>query len=336
MQFDQLKRREFVTLLGGVATTWPLAAHAQQENRVRRVGVLLSAAATEVEYQGYLAAFVEEMRLLGWREGQNLHIDVRWNAGDAALSRTYAAQLIGLMPDVIVTGSTVNLTAVQQATNTIPIVFVQVADPLTQGFVSNMRQPGGNVTGLSLYEFSLGGKWLNLLKEVAPGLKRVAVMFNPGTAPFFQFFAPVFDAAAPPLSVQVIRVPVLTELNIEPAVTEFAREPSGGLMLLGDSFTRLHHKKIADLANRYRLPSIAPIDFASVGGLLEYGPNFDLARHYGQAATYVDRILKGAKPGDLPVQTPTKYRLVINLKTAKMLNLNVPLPLLGLADEVIE
>ena len=161
-------------------------------------------------------------------------------------------------------------------------------------------------------------------------------MFNPGTLPFFQFFVPVFDTAAPPLSVQVIRVPVLTELNIEPAVTEFAREPNGGLMLLGDSFTRLHQREIANLASRYRLPSIAPIDFASVGGLLEYGPNFDLARHYGQAATYVDRILKGAKPGDLPVQTPTKYKLVINLKTAKMLNLNVPLPLVGLADEVIE
>ena len=183
MQFGQLKRREFIMLVGSAAA-WPLAARAQQENRVRRVGVLMSAAATEVEYQGYLAAFLAEMRRLGWSEGQNLQIDVRWNAGDAALSRTYAAQLIGLMPDVIVTGSTVNLMAVQQATNTIPIVFVQVADPLTQGFVSNMRQPGGNVTGLSLYEFSLGGKWLNLLKEIAPGLKRVAVMFNPGTLPF--------------------------------------------------------------------------------------------------------------------------------------------------------
>ena len=330
-----MKRRGFITLLGSAAA-WPLAARAQQESRVRRVGILLSAAATELGFEGYLAAFVQEMRQLGWNEGQNLQIDVRWNAGDAALSRTYAAQLIGLMPDVIVTGSTVNLMAVQQATNTIPIVFVQVADPLTQGFVSNMRHPGGNVTGLSLYEFSLGGKWLNLLKEIAPGLKRVAVMFNPGTLPFFQFFVPVFDTAAPPLDVQVIRVPVLTELGIEPAFTKFAREPNSGLMLLGDSFTRLHHREIADLANRYRLPSIAPIDFAKVGGLLEYGPNFDLARHYGQAATYVDRILKGARPGDLPVQAPTKYKLTINLKTARMLDVNVPLPLLGLADEVIE
>jgi putative ABC transport system substrate-binding protein len=330
-----IKRRDFISLLGGAAA-WPIAARGQQGERMRRVGILLSGAATEVEYQGYLTAFVQEMRRLGWIEGQNLQIDVRWNAGDAALSRTYTAQLIGLTPDVIVTGSTVNLAAVQQATNTIPIVFVSVADPVTQGFVSNMRRPGGNVTGFSLFEFSLGSKWLNLLKEIAPDLKRVAVMFNPGTAPFFKFFVPVFDAAAPPLSLQVIRVPVLTESDIEPALTEFAREPNGALMLLGDSFPRLHYKEIADLAGRYRLPSIAPVDLTSVGGLMDYGPSFDLARHYAQAATYVDHILKGAKPGDLPVQTPTNYKLTINLKTAKALALTVPSGLLAIADAVIE
>jgi len=248
-----------------------------------------------------LAAFVQEMRRLGWSEGQNLRLDVRWNDGDAAL--TY-------------------------------LVFVSVADPVTQGFVSNMRQPGGNVTGFSLFEFSLGGKWLNLLKEIAP--TRVAVMTNPGTAPYFKFFVPVFDAAAPALNVQVITLPVLTESGIEPALTEFVREPDGGLMVLGSSFTRLHLKQIADLAGRYRLPSIAPGGLASAGGLMDYGPSFDIARHYGQAASYVDRILKGAKPGELPVQTPTKYKFVLNLKTAKALGLNVPLPLRGLADEVIE
>jgi putative tryptophan/tyrosine transport system substrate-binding protein len=332
----QWKRREFITLLGGAATLWPLAVCAQQERRVRRVGILLSAAATEAEYQVFLAAFVQEMRRRGWIEGQNFRMDVRWNAGDAVLSQTYAAQLIGLMPDVIVAGSTANLVAVRQATNTIPIVFVQVADPLTQGFVSNMRHPGGNITGFSLYEFSLGGKWLNLLKEIAPNLRRVAVLFNPGTAPYFKFFQTVLDAAAPPLGVQVIPLPLLTEWQIEPRLTEFAREPSGGLMLLGDSFTRLHHKEIAELAGRYQLPSIAPVDLANAGGLMDYGPNFDLADHYGQAATYVDRILKGAAPGDLPIQTPTKYKLAINLRTAKALGLNVPLPLLGLADNVIE
>jgi len=330
-----LRRREFIAALSGAAA-WPLGARAQQESRVRRVGVLLNAAATEVEYQGYLGAFVAEMRRLGWSVGQNLRLDIRWNGGDAILSQTYAAELTRLMPDVIVTGSTVSLAAVQQATKTIPIVFVSVADPLTQGFASNMRQPGGNVTGFSSTEFSLGGKWLNLLKEIAPVLKRVAFMFNPPTTPYLKFYLPVFDGAAERLGVQVITLPVLTESEIEPALTEFAREPNGGVMLVGDSFTRLHHKKIADLAGRYRLPSIAPSDLAAAGGLMDYGPNFDLARHFGQAATYVDRILRGAKPGDLPVQAPTNYKLVLNLKTAKALGLNVPLPLCGLADEVIE
>jgi len=330
-----MRRREFITLLGAAAAGWPMAARAQQES-VRRVGVLLSAAATEVEYQGYLAAFVQEMRRLGWSEGQNLRLDVRWNAGDAVLSHTYAAELIGLMPDAILSGSTVSLAALQQATKTIPIVFVSVADPLTQGFVSNMRQPGGNLTGFSLVEFSLGGKWLNLLKGVAPGLKRIAVMFNPGTAPFFKFYAPVFDSTAGPLGVQVVTLPILTESDIEPALSEFAREPNGGLVLVGDSFTRLHHKEIADLAGRYRLPSIAPIGLAVAGGLMDYGPSFDLARHYAQAATYVDLILKGAKPGDLPVQTPTNYKLVLNLKTAKTLGLMIPDGLVLAADQVIE
>jgi putative ABC transport system substrate-binding protein len=200
-----IRRREFITLLGGAAA-WPLAARAQQGQRVRRIGVLMGSAATEVEYQGYLAAFIEEMRRLGWREGQNLRLEVRSNAGDAVLSHTYAAELIGLMPDVIVAASSVNLAAIERATKTIPIVFVGVADPVTQGFVSNMRQPGGNVTGFSMHEFSLGGKWLNLLKEIAPGLKRVAVLFNPGAAPYFKFYLPVFDAAAGPLGVQVIAV----------------------------------------------------------------------------------------------------------------------------------
>jgi putative ABC transport system substrate-binding protein len=331
-----MRRRDFIAFLGGAAATWPLAAQAQQSDRVRRVGVLVSAAATEVEYQGYLAAFVQEMRRLGWSEGQNLRLDVRWNAGDATLSHTYAAELIGLMPDVIVSGSTVSLAAVQQATKTIPIVFVSVADPLTQGFVSNMRQPGGNVTGFSLFEFSLGSRWLSLLKDVAPGLKRIAVMFNPGTTPISKFFVPVVDAAAPPLGVQVTYLPVHTESEIEPALTEFARAPSGGLTLLGGSFLRLHHKEIADLAVRYRLPSIGSTGFAIAGGLMDYGPTFDLARHYAQAATYVDRILKGANPGDLPVQTPTNYKLVLNLRTAKALGLTVPDGLVLAADEVIE
>ena len=329
----EIGRREFIAGLGGAAA-WPLAARAQQGNRVRRVGVLMNAAATEVEYQGYLTAFVQEMRRLGWSEGQNLQLDVHWNAGDAVLSHTYAAELIKLMPDVIVAASSVNLAAVEQATKTIPIVFVLIYDPVAQGFLSNIRQPGGNVTGFISNEFSLGSKWLNLLKEIAPGLKRVAVLFNPDMVPYFKFFLPVFDAAVGPLGVQVITLAVLTESDIQPALREFAREPNGGLMLLGDSFTRLHHKEIVDLASRYRLPSIAPADLAVAGGLMDYGPNF--ARHFGQAASYVDRILRGAKPGDLPVQAPTKYEMVINLKTAKALGLDIPPTIYALADEVIE
>jgi putative ABC transport system substrate-binding protein len=330
-----MKRRDLITLLGGAAA-WPMAARAQQQGRVRQVGVLLSASATEVSYRGYLEAFIQKLRQLGWSEGQNLRIDVRWNAGDAALSQTYAAELAGQMPDVIVAGSTVNLAAVQRLTNSIPIVFVQVAGPDTQGFVSSMRRPGGNITGLSLFEFSLGGKWLNLLKEIAPHLTRIGAVFNPGTEPQFKFFVPVFDATAPSLGLRVIDLPVLTQSDIEPALMEFAREPNGGLMLMGDSFTRIHMKEISDSAGRYRLPSIAPDHLAGIGGLMDYGPSFDLTSHYEQVAIYVDSILKGAAPGELPVQTPTRYKLIVNLKTAKALGLNPPLPLLGLADEVIE
>jgi putative ABC transport system substrate-binding protein len=274
---------------------------------------------------------------LGWTEGQNFRIDVRWNAGDAGLSRTYAAELVGLKPDVILAGSTINLTVIQQTTSTVPVAFVQVADPVAQGFVASMRRPGGNVTGFSLFEFSLGGKWVDLLKQLAPRLTRVAFMFNPDTAPYSRFFTPVIEAAATSLGVQLTTAPVRAAADIEAALALFARQPNGGLLLQGDSFTRLHQSLIADLAGRYRLPSIAPgPDFAKQGGLMDYGPFGGVDDQYRQAATYVDRILKGSKPGDLPVQAPTKYQLVINMKTAKALGLDVPLQLEQLADEVIE
>jgi putative tryptophan/tyrosine transport system substrate-binding protein len=331
-----MRRRTFLTLLGGAAAAWPVAARAQ-DGRVRRVGVLMNAAATETEWQSYLAAFIQGLRQSGWTEGQNLRIDVRWNAGDAGLSRIYAAQLIGLIPDVILAVSTINLTVIKQATSTVPVVFVNVNDPVTQGLVASMSHPGGNVTGFSILEFSLGGKWLDLLKEIAPGLARIAVMFNPETAPYSRFFMPVIEAAAIILGVQVIAAPVRATPDIEAALVDFARQPNGGLMMLSDSFMRLHQKLIVDLAGRHRLPSIASgFDFAKDGGLMDYGPNADLARHFRQAATYVDRILKGAKPGDLPVQAPTSYRLVLNLKTAKALGLTVSPLLLTIADEVIE
>jgi putative ABC transport system substrate-binding protein len=331
-----MRRRDFISGLGSAAA-WPMVARAQQDGRVRRIGVLMSAAATETEFQSNLAAFTRGLRQLGWTEGQNLRIDVRWNAGDAELARIYAAQLIGLMPDVILVASTIGLTTIRQATSTVPVVFVQVADPVAQGFVASTRQPGGNVTGFSLFEFSLGGKWADLLKQLAPRLARIAFMFNPDTAPYARFFTPVIEAAATSLGVQLTTAPVRAAADIETALALFAGQPNGGLLLQGDSFTRLHQSLIADLAGRYRLPSIAPgPDFAKQGGLMDYGPFGGVDDQYRHAATYVDRILKGSKPGDLPVQAPTKYRLVINMKTGKALGLEVPLQLEQLADEMIE
>jgi putative tryptophan/tyrosine transport system substrate-binding protein len=332
-------RREFIAGLCGAgassAAAWPLAARAQQPDRMRRIGVLMDG--TETQTQSRLAAFVEGLRQLGWTEGQNLRMDVRWNNGDAGLAPTYAAQLIELMPDLILAGSTVNLTAIRQATSIVPVVFVQVADPVAEGFVASVRRPGGNLTGFSFLEFSLGSKWLDLLKQIVPGLARVVVMYNPDTAPQSKLFLPVIDAAAPPLGVQVIAAPVLTTADIEPALASFAGAPNGGLILLGSSFMELHHTLIADPASRYRLPSIGSgPNFAKDGGLMDYGPNPDLVSQFRQAATYVDRILKGEKPSDLPIQAPVKYTFVINLKTAKALGLTIPETLLATADEVIQ
>jgi putative ABC transport system substrate-binding protein len=294
----------------------------------------MNGAATETELELRLAAFVQGLRQLGWTESQNLRIDVRWNAGDAELARIYAAQLIGLMPDVILADSTASLMVIQQATSTVPVVFFAVSDPVAQGFVASLTQPGGNLTGFSAYEFSVGGKWVDLLKEAAPGLARVAVMFNPEMSPQSQFYMRSIEAAAASVGAQAIAVPVRATADIEQASESFSPQPGGGLILLSDSFLRLRLKLIADLAARHRLPSISTYpDFLKEGGLMYYGVRIG---QYRQAAMYVDRILKGAKPGDLPVQQPDKYTLGINLKTAKALGLTIPLPLLYLADEVIE
>jgi putative ABC transport system substrate-binding protein len=331
-----MRRREFISALGGAAA-WPLAARAQQGERVRRIGVLMNGTATEAVPQSYVAEFAQALRQLGWIEGRNLRVDVRWNAGDAALARIYAAQLVGLTPDVIVTASTTNLTIIQQATNSVPVVFVQVSDPVEQGFVANITKPGGNLTGFSMYDFSVGGKWVDLLKEIAPSLSRVAVMFNPDTSPQSKFFMRSVETAGPSHGIQAIATPVRTTTDIETALQNFSREPNGGLILPTDTFTRLRSKLIAELAERHRLPSISGYDgFAKDGGLMYYGPIINLPDQFRQAASYVDRILKGEKPGDLPVQRAVKYTLVLNLRTAKALGLTVPLPLTGLADEVIE
>ena len=333
---QQMRRRQFITLLSSAAV-WPLAARAQQPGSAKRIGVLMNSVATDAVSQSFLAAFVQALLHLGWSEGQNIRIDVRWSAGDAALARIYAAQLIGLMPDVILASSTTNLAVLQQATSTVPVVFVQVSDPLAQGFVANLTKPGGNLTGFSLYEFSIGGKWLDLLKEVAPALARVAVVFNPDTSPQSKFFMRSIEAAAPSLGVQTVAMPVHTTADIEPALESFARTSNGGLILPTDSFTGLRRQLFVDLAARHRLPSIsAQSQFPRDGGLMYYGASVNVLEQFRQAASYADRILRGAEPGDLPIQRVDKYTLIINLKTAKTLGLTVPLPVSGLADELIE
>jgi putative tryptophan/tyrosine transport system substrate-binding protein len=331
-----VRRRDFIAGLGAAAA-WPLAARAQQPGGVRRVGVLMNSVATDTEFQSYVAVFIQGLRQLGWVEGQNLRVDVRWNAGNVGLSQTYAAQLLGLMPDVILVASTTNLTAIRQDTNTVPVVFVSVSDPVAQGFVASVRQPGGNITGFSRYEFSIGGKWLGLLKAVAPSLVRVAVMFNPDTSPQLKFFMQAIEAAAASLGLKVIAAPVRATGDIEPALESFGRQPNGGLILTSDTFTNMRYSLIANLAGRYSLPSIASgVSFAKNGGLLSYGSDINLADEYRRAATYVDLILKGSKPGDLPVQATDHYTFAINVKTAKALGLTVPQSILLRADEVIE
>jgi putative tryptophan/tyrosine transport system substrate-binding protein len=331
-----MKRREFITLVGGAAA-WPIAARAQQPNGMRRVGVLMNYAATQPLGQSVVAAFVEGLRQLGWIEGQGLRIDIRWNAGDAGLARIYAAQLIGLMPDVILASSTTNLRIVQEATSAVPVVFLQVTDPVAQGFVASLSHPGGNITGFTDSDFSIGGKWLDLLKKVAPATARIAVMFNPETSPQSKLFMQAIEAAAQSLDVQVSAMPVRTPADIEPALANFALAPNGGLILTTDSFTRLRWAEITTLAARFRLPSICQSEiFAESGGLMAYGATVNEVAQFRQAAGYVGRILRGAKPSDLPVQMADKFRFVINLKTAKALGIEVPPGLLASADEVVE
>ena len=331
-----MRRREFITLLGGAAVARPLVARAQQ-GRVRRIGILMNGAATDTTPQSYVKAFLERLQQLGWTEGHNVHIDIRWNAGDAELAKIYAAQLVGLQPDVILAASTVNLTVIQQATNTIPVLFIQVSDPVEQRFVASLTKPGGNLTGFSAYEFATGGKWLDLLKAVAPQLARVGILFNPEAAPQSKYFMRAIENAGSSLSVQAVAIPVRSTGEIEPAVESFAREPNGGLILPTDTFVRLREGLVVDLASRYRLPTISwHADFAKGGGLMSYAVDLNYIEQYQQAAAYVDRILKGAKPNELPVQRIDKYRLVINLKTAKALGLTVPPSLLATADELIE
>ena len=327
-----MRRREFITLLGGAAA-WPLAARAQQAERVRRIGVLMNFSADDAEGQARLAAFLQGLQEAGWAVGRNVRIDLRWGAGDADRFRKQAAELVALAPDVILASGGPAMAALQQATRTVPIVFVNVADPVGTGFVDSLAQPGGNATGFILYEYSLSAKWLELLKEIAPQLKRAAVLRDATAAGIGQFA--VIQAAAPSFGVEVRPVGVRDADEIEGAVTAFARSSNGGLIVTASSLTLVHRKLIIALATRHRLPAVYSARFfIAGGGLISYGP--DRMEQFRLAAGYVDRILKGEKPADLPVQAPTKYELVINLKTAKALGIEMPASVRAHADEVIE
>jgi putative tryptophan/tyrosine transport system substrate-binding protein len=327
-----MKRREFIAGLGSAAA-WPLAAQAQQP---KRVGVLMFGAANEPEQQAYLATFLQGLRKLGWTEGQNVQIEVRWSAGDVSRMEDYATDLVGLLkPDVLLAASTPNLIALQRATRTIPIVFTSVSDPVVHGFVPNLTHPGGNVTGFAHAGFSIAGKWADLLKQIAPRIGRVALVSNPDTSPQSRLYLSAIEAAAPSLGLQAIKAPVQSTTEIEPTMARLAREPKVGLIFPPDSFTRLRAKLFVETVARYRLPAIYSADaYMTEGGLMLYFNN--PSEQFRLAPFYIDRILKGAKPGDLPVQLPTKFQLIINRKTASALGIEVPLGLLLAADEVIE
>jgi putative ABC transport system substrate-binding protein len=327
-------RRDFITLLGGVAAAWPLAARAQQRREhMRRIGVLTAFTADDPEAQDRIAAFLQGLQEFGWIVGRNVRIVTRWGAGDADRFRTYAAELVALAPDVILANGGPALGPLQQATRIIPIVFVNVTDPVGGGFVASLARPGGNATGFAAFEFSLTSKWLELLKEIAPSVTRVAVIRDPGNSSAIGQFAAI-QAIAPSIGVELSPVNARDHVEIERAITAFARGSNGGLILTSPR-AGVIRTLIITLAAQFRLPAVYPFRYhVSGGGLTSYGP--DIVDQYRLAAAYVDRILKGEKPADLPVQAPTKYELVINLKTAKALGLEVPPTLLARADEVIE
>jgi|EndMetStandDraft_8_1072994.scaffolds.fasta_scaffold141533_2 putative tryptophan/tyrosine transport system substrate-binding protein len=329
-----MKRREFIRLLGGAAATWPLAARAQQPERMRRIGVLLSTAADDPESSARTASFLKGLQQLGWIEGRNLRIDIRWAAGDAELYRKYAAELVALAPDVILASSSPTVAALQAATRTVPIVFAHAVDPVGAGFVDSLARPGGNATGFVLFEYGISAKWLELLKEIAPALKRVAVLRDSTTAAGMGQFGAI-QSVAPSFGMEVNPVSLRDPGEIERGITAFAASPNGGLIITAAPLGTLYRELIIALAARHKLPAIySSRFFAADGGLVYYGP--DLTDQYRRAAGYVDRILKGEKPANLAVQAPTKYELAINLKTARALGIRVPPSVLARADEVIE
>jgi len=330
-----MKRRQFIGLVGSFAVTWPFTARSQQLDVVRRIGVLMGFAESDREQQTFVAAFREGLKKLGWAEGHNIRIDYRWGAGDADRIRSLAKELVDLRPELIVGQSTPVVVALVRETQTIPIVFVNVADPLGSGFVASLSRPGGNLTGFMTDNSALGGKWVELLKEIAPRTVRTALLFNPATAVPLKFYMPSIQAAAATSHVEVNVTPVHSKGEIEGVIAAQAREPGNSLIVMPDPFNVANREQIILLAARYRVPAMYyRREFAEAGGLIVYGSDF--AEQFPQAAAYVDRILKGAKPADLPVQAPTKFELVINLKATKALGLDIPFHIQQRADEVIE
>jgi putative tryptophan/tyrosine transport system substrate-binding protein len=329
-----MRRREFITLLGGAAATWPLAAYAQQGDRMRRIGVLMGTVEGDPEAQRYIKSFLQGLQALSWVPGRNVQIETRWGGADTDRIRSYASELVGLKSDVILAQTSLVVVPLQRETRTVPIVFMQINDPVESGLVASMAHPGGNITGFTSFELTVGGKWLEMLKEIAPGVTRVAVILNPVQSPQVAILRAI-EAVAPSVGVPVTAVGVQDAAGLEPVVSAFARGSNGGLIVLPNPVTIGNRKLIIGLAARHRLPAVyAYRYFVTDGGLMAYG--VDVAALYRRAAGYVDSILKGEKPADLPVQAPTKYDQVINLKTAKALGLSVSPTLLTRADEVIE
>ena len=328
-----MRRRDFITLLGGAAATWPFAARAQQPEPMRRIGILTGIAGEDAQTKVRVTAFLQELQKLGWTEGRNLRIDLRGGAGNVADTRKYARELVALAPDVILASGATPVALLLEATHTVPIVFTIVVDPMGAGFIEKLSRPGGNATGYMMFDYSLSGKWVEFLKQVAPGVTQAAVLRNSSSAGVGQFA--VIQAVAPSLGLEVSAINVSDAREIDRAVAAFAREPNGGLIVTAGPLTVVHRDLIVTLAARHKLPAIyfdrTPV---TSGGLMSYGP--DLVGQFRQAASYVDRILRGEKPASLPVQAPNKYELVINLKTAKALGISVPPTLLARADEVIE
>jgi putative ABC transport system substrate-binding protein len=331
-----MRRRDFTRLLFSVAIAGPFAARAEPQEQMRLIGVLMGYAESDLEGQTQIAAFKDGLKKLGWTEDHNARIETRWvTPTDAAAMQRSAKELVALQPNVILSSTTPTTATLLQQTRTIPVVFGTVGDPVGSGFIASLARPGGNVTGFTTVEGSLGGKYLEILKEIAPKVTRVSAMFNPAAAPYVEYFMRHFQTAAQSLGVTASTVAVRDASEIEPVISALAREPNSGLVVMPDSFTLAHRVEVTSFAARYRLPTVYPWrSFAEVGGLLSYG--VDIADNFRRAAAYVDRILRGEKPADLPVQAPTKYELVINLKTAKALGFTVPDKLISTADEVIE